>query len=495
MDKFKFWLGKALAALIAGAAAYLLVGVNRLHMLPEGMIAAVGVLLGLITVLILLLTWTGRGTGRMIAGILLAVVMIAGLTAGNVYVQKTLDTYEKISNVKTETINVGIYVRSDDTNDYDAVAATYRYGILQDLDREGTDGALAHLKETYGTEVLYQEYQRLPELIDALLNGDVDAIILNEAFLTLMEEMEGYEDIMDRIREAVIKEIEVVIVQPSDPEKTEPSDPENPTEPERDLLAPFGVYISGTDVRGRIATRSRSDVNILAVVNPKTRQILLVSTPRDYFVPLSISNGVPDKLTHAGIYGVNVSKDTLGMLYGIDMDYYFRVNFRGFEKVIDALGGITVYSEYAFKTGKGEYFFNKGENYLNGAEALAFSRVRKAFAAGDRQRGKNQMAVIKGVINKVMSPAILTSYTQILAALEDNIDTSISMDVLGALVSMQLEEGGSWNVVTYSVDGTGDSKIPYSMSQYAYVMQPDYETVNHAKEMIQKVLNGEIVEP
>lgn len=496
MDKIKFWIGKVLAILFAGAAAYLLICLNRLQMLPDGLLSAIIVLFGLIIALVMLLTWTGRGKIRMILGVLLAVVMIAGLTIGNVYVHKTLDTYEKISGVKTETINVGIYVRSDDTNDFDEVAATYLYGILQKLDREGTDGALAHLKERYGTDVAYQEYQRLPEVVDALLNREVDAIILNEAFLSLLQEMEGYEDIMSRIRQVVIKEVEIEIVQPTEPEKTEPENPDDSTEPEKekDLLAPFGIYISGTDIYGKITTRSRSDVNIMAVVNPKTRQILLVSTPRDYFVPLSISDGIPDKLTHAGNYGVNVSKDTLGMLYGIDMDYYFRVNFQGFEKVIDALDGVTVYSEYAFTSTHGGVYFSKGENYMNGAEALMFSRERYSFEDGDQQRGRNQMAVIKAVINKIMSPAILTSYTQILAALEDNIDTSVPMDVIGALVSMQLENGGSWNVVTYSVSGTGGSEIPYSMGQYAYVMWPDYKTVDHAKELIQSVLNGEIIE-
>lgn len=493
MKKIVFWFGKVLAAILAGAAAALLIGVSQLHMLPNDILIAVGILMALLAAMVLVLTWEGRGKFRMTAGVLMAVMLIAVLTAGNVYVHKTLETMGKITKVETELIHVGIYVRSDDPNNYDDVAATYRHGILKDLDREGTDGALAQMEDILGTEVSCQEYERLPELIDALRNGEVDAIVLNQAFLELLAEMEGYENLMSTVREAVLKQVEVEIVKPVAPEGTDPADSTEPDK-EKDPLAPFGVYISGTDIRGRITTRSRSDVNIMAVVNPRTRQVLLVSTPRDYFVPLSISNGVPDKLTHAGIYGVEVSKDTLGMLYGIDMDYYFRVNFRGFEKVIDALGGITVNSEYEFRTTDKLYFFYKGENELNGAEALAFSRERKVFGDGDRQRGKNQMAVIKAVINKALSPAILTSYTQILAALEENIDTSVPMKLLGNLVSMQLEEGGSWNVVTYSVDGTGDSEIPFSMSQYAYVMQPDYETVEHAKELIQSVLNGEILE-
>ena len=181
------------------------------------------------------------------------------------------------------------------------------------------------------------------------------------------------------------------------------------------------------------------------------------------------------------------------MLYGIETDYFFRVNFSGFEEIIDALGGITVCSDYAFTVRSGRYSFDKGENYMTGEAALYFSRERYAFASGDRQRGKNQMAVIKAVIEKMMSSALLKNYSEVLDAVSDSFETSIPMELVGQLVSMQLKDGGQWNIVTYSVDGTGDSQIPYSMSQYAYVMWPDYDTVDQAKALIQSVVNGEIL--
>ena len=240
-----------------------------------------------------------------------------------------------------------------------------------------------------------------------------------------------------------------------------------------------------------ITRRSRSDVNIIATVNTKTGQVLLVSTPRDFYVPLSISDGIPDKLTHAGIYGIEVSRDTLAMLYDTDIDYYFRVNFDGFKEIIDALGGITVNSEYAFKSGS--YQFKKGDNEVDGKAALSFARNRYAFASGDRQRGKNQMAVIKGVINTATGPAILKNYKSILDGLEGSFDTNMPYTTITKLIQNQLKEGTKWNVVTYSANGTGASKKPYSLSTNAYVMIPDQSTVDHAKELINRVKNGKIL--
>ena len=214
-----------------------------------------------------------------------------------------------------------------------------------------------------------------------------------------------------------------------------------------------------------------------------------MSTPRDYFVPLSISNGAPDKLTHAGIYGINVCMDTLGLLYEEDINYYFRLNFAGFINIIDALGGVTVNSDYDFTTGA--YHFNQGENYVNGEQALAFARERYTFSEGDRQRGRNQMAVIEAVINKALSPELLKNYTSVLSGMEGSFETNVPYDLIASLVRKQLNEGGSWNIVSYSVNGTGDTQKPYSMSQNAYVMIPDYSTVDKAKDLMSKVRNGE----
>ena len=186
--------------------------------------------------------------------------------------------------------------------------------------------------------------------------------------------------------------------------------------------------------------------------------------------------------------------DTLGMLYDQDINYYFRLNFAGFINIIDALGGITINSDYDFTSQNvAGYHFNQGENFVNGEQALAFARERYAFQEGDRQRGKNQLAVIEGVINKALSPELLKNYSSVLAGVEGSFETNVPYDMLASLVRKQLNDGGSWNIVSYSVDGTGDTQKPYSMSQKAYVMVPDQETVDQAKDLMNKVRNGESI--
>lgn len=418
-------------------------------------------------------------------GAVLMILIVAAMGFGSIYIYQTIHTIGNISDVNTEIAQVGIYVLNDDTADSIDSASDYEFGILSDLDRESTDSAIKQINSDLSTTIQTQDYSSLTDLADGLLRGKVGAIILNTAYLDIIDEMSGYSNFSSLIRELSIQHIETVI------ERTE-SRPDIEGNSSNDEV--FTVFISGIDTRGALTAKSRSDVNILATVNTKTRQILLVSTPRDYFVPLSISNGENDKLTHAGIYGINVCMDTLSMLYDLDIDYYFRLNFAGFINIIDALGGVTVYSDYDFdsKNILG-YHFNQGENTVNGEQALVFARERYAFSEGDRQRGKNQMAVIKGVIDKALSPELLKNYTAVLDGVEGSFETNVPYDLIASLVRQQIDDGGNWNVVSYSVDGTGDTQKPYSMSQAAYVMIPDQSTVEKAKSLMEMVRDGETV--
>lgn len=421
-------------------------------------------------------------------GIILMLLVTALMGFGSLYIYKTVNTIDSITGVNTEVAQIGVYVLNEDSVDSINAAVDYQFGILSDLDRENTDETVNQLNSELGVYINTKEYTSLTELADAILRRKVEAIILNQAYLDVIDEMNGYNGFSSMIREITTKHVETVI------ERTEPQlvvDPNGNTNT-HDIV--FTLYISGIDTRGAMTAKSRSDVNIIATVNTKTRQILLVSTPRDYYVPLSISNGAPDKLTHAGIYGVNVCMDTLGMLYDEDINYYFRLNFAGFVNIIDALGGITINSDYDFTSQNvAGYHFNQGANVVNGEQALAFARERYAFQEGDRQRGKNQLAVIEGVINKALSPELLKNYTSVLAGVEGSFETNVPYDMLASLVRKQLNEGGSWNIVSYSVDGTGDTQKPYSMSQKAYVMVPDYSTVDKAKDLLGKVRNGETI--
>ena len=260
---------------------------------------------------------------------------------------------------------------------------------------------------------------------------------------------------------------------------------------------PFVVYLSGVDNRGELTEKARSDVNILAVVNPSTKRVALINTPRDYYVDLAGTDS-KDKLTHAGLYGVETSMATLGNLYGINVDHYIRINFAGFISIIDAVGGVDVYSDQAFTSvGSPGYYdpttFAEGWNHLDGKSALAFARERHAFASGDIQRGINQMKVIDAMVNKLKSPTVLMSFSKLMDAVSDCFVTSLSQEQISALVRMQLSDLANWDIQSYSVTGSsGKSSQCYSAKgQSLYVMKPDESSVAQAKELIASVLGGE----
>ena len=260
---------------------------------------------------------------------------------------------------------------------------------------------------------------------------------------------------------------------------------------------PFVIYLSGVDTRGELTENARSDVNILAAVNPVTKRVALVNTPRDYYVDLAGTDS-KDKLTHAGLYGVETSMATLGNLYGVNVDHYIRINFAGFISIIDALGGVDVYSDQAFTSvGSPGYYdpttFVEGWNHLDGKSALAFARERHAFASGDIQRGINQMKVIDAMLNKIKSPALLMGFSKIMDAASDCFVTSFSKDQISALVRMQLSDFAEWDIESYTVTGTSSSstKCYSAKGQKLYVMKPDDSSVSKAREMIASVLGGE----
>lgn len=482
------WIPGAVITIIVIMLSVVFMGLLAMtKMVPTIYMLIIGIVLAVIAAIIWLLVWHTRYTGRFIGGTVLAVIMIAILAFGGFYINKTRSAISNISGETTEVTQMAVYVKSDDAADSVEATAGYTYGILSSLDRENTDGAVAHLNSEFGTEVQTKEYAGLTELADGILNGEVNAMLLNSGYLSVYEDMDGYTDFSTKIKEVGTVDVESTIQSAEESTPIEPITTANGGKV-------YTIYLSGIDTRGEMTAKSRSDVNIIATVNTDTHEILLVSTPRDYFVPLSISGGAPDKLTHAGIYGIDVCMDTLGMLYDIDINYYFRINFGGFVKVINALGGITVNSDYDFdsKNILG-YHFNKGENYVNGEQALIFARERYAFQEGDRQRGKNQMEVIRGVVKKALSPEILTSYSSILSSLDGCFGTNITYEEIAQILQQQLTNGGDWTIVSYSVNGTGATEKPYSMSQKAYVMVPDYNTVDKAKSLMEKVRNGEVV--
>lgn len=470
--------GYILSGIMFAAGLALMFLVARLRIFPVLYMIVGAVVLAVITVgFVLAQRWNVPGIITKVISILLIAVMVMGC----VYVNYTYKKLGEMTGINTKIDNIQIYVLADDPAENVMDAKDYTFGILSTLDRENTDIVLADTSTEVGQELNTQEYENALELVSGLYEKKAGAIVLNSAYEGFITETEGYQDFKSRVKSISYKDIESEV---------------NDTLDSEDYLysgdSVFTIFISGVDTPGKPEQNHNSDVNILLTVNLDTRQILMISTPRDYYVPLSISDGKADKLTHAGMYGIDVSADTLSMLYGVKIDDYVKVNFTGFEHIIDALGGVNVYSEYAFESYG--YSYKQGYNHLDGEAALVFARTRHAFLDGDRQRGKNQMAVIKAIINDMATSDMLKNYTEVLDEISNNIVTSMTYDEIAELVKFQLSDMKGWDIQSYSVNGTDGMAETYSGgSQELYVMIPDEATVEQAKQYLTDMYAGRTI--
>ena len=540
MKKLGSVIGILLTLLMIAAEGVFAMTVLKSGLLPEKYrIPAVAVLI-LLPVILAVLLWNMNHRIRFVIGLVLWFFVIAALIFGSFWIRNFSQKMSDIVETGAEIVKMSVYVRSDDPAENLENTKGYKYGVLQSLDRENTDRLVKELEEEDGISAETKEYTGIIQLVDGLRSGEVDAVIMNSAFMDVVSEMEGYETVPQELRLLAEKNLEYRVNAVTDadaasqtmdggkePELSDGMDADSAAEGHPETPAGSGssvaassqngtgnessssempssmnygsdpegvytVYVSGIDSRDGMVARSRTDSNILITANMNTKQMLILSTPRDYYVPLSISGGAKDKLTHAGIYGIQVSMDTMEMLYRTRIPWYVRVNFEGFTRIIDMLGGITVYSDYEFdsKNILG-YHFNQGENQMNGEEALVFARERFSFQEGDRQRGKNQMAVIKGVLAKLDTTDVLTDFSKYLDALEGSFETNITYDMITDVVQKVIGNTGEWELFTYSVNGTGGNEVPYSLTSPVYVMIPDEATVDQANALINKVKNGE----
>ena len=426
--------------------------------------------------------------GKLIMGIV-SLLLSGAMLYGVVAVNSVQSALSKIVGKMTETEITEVRVMNDNPATSMGDTRGYTFGYIADADTKNTQSILDEISKSFGT-IKSKGYDSMTALADALYDDEVDAILINQGYVDLLTEKDGYTDFRDQTR---------VLYTYTTTHEVDPIVPNTSITKE-----PFVVYCSGIDARvDDISAKSRSDVNILAVVNPTTKQILLVNTPRDYYLPLA-RNGELDKLTNAGLYGIDESMKVLGNLYGVQADYYVRVNFAGLVKIVDALGGVDIESDANFSCvpmetpdGNGDYTyqkysFTKGINHVNGSQALAFARERKAFADGDNRRGQHQMTVIKAIVNKACSSAVLTKYQELLKAASDAFITNMPYADISSLVQMQLGDMADWNITTYAVSGEGSTEYCYALGDKAWVMIKDSSKVNTAKNMIQQVINGEV---
>lgn len=496
MKNNKVWtvISAVVLLLQIAAEAFAAVVVQRMNVLPGKYLVAfyaVLIFFALVTALLLFLRGKkGISIGRRVVAIILAILVIVGCGVASYVVNRAYQALHTVTDHPEQSAsvrNMYVFVRVDDPAQSIQDTVGYAYAVVADYDTEHTQKAIEKISQDTGSELSVTQYEKTSDLADKLYAEEVDALILNGAAVAVLMEDEAYEDFTEKAR--ILHTIPLSELEEPKPTETQPAE----TEPvELDITnKPFVVYLSGSDTRSSKLLVSRSDVNILVVVNPVTKQILMINTPRDYYVPNPAGNGKMDKLTHLGLYGTECSMEALGELYGLQVDYYAQINFTGFETLVDAVGGVTVYSEQSFKAG-GTYI-QKGENTLNGEQSLEFARDRYHVSGGDNGRGKNQMKVIKAIIQKMTtSTAVISNYSGIMQSLGGMFKTDVAMDDVSKLVKMQLEDMASWNIQTYAVTGTGGSEKTYSMpGAYAYVMHKNEVSVNHASDLAQRVIHGE----
>lgn len=416
-------------------------------------------------------------------GKLFSLLMVCVIAVGTYYVGKTNNILATITGGSYRVDKMVVAVRADDSAEAIEDAMDYSFGVQFEQGADNMQAAVNDIQDVLGEEISAVECDSVQDQAEALIDGEVDAIIYNAAYTELMDgAVADYSDNVRIIYETSIR-VELSFNNSADNTLTK---------------EPFTVYISGIDVYGDVTETSRSDVNIIAVVNPTTHQILLVTTPRDYYVEIpGISRGQKDKLTHAGIYGIEASMATLSQLYETDINYYVRLNFTSLIDIVDILGGVDVYSELEFTTGKESGCIvdvEEGYNHFNGEQALAFSRERHNLADGDNQRGKNQQAVITAMIKKMLSPTMLLKANGILNQVGKDVEMNVSQDQFTSLVRYQLNTNAKWTIKSVAAEGTGTQDYCFSADIPLYVTVPDPTSVNEIIDLVNVVEEGGMLE-
>ncbi len=409
-----------------------------------------------------------RTIGNSLA-VLFAVIFFLG--GFGFYVTNSLITNITEQNIEYKDISL-IVLKENKIKTVEDIQDMHVLGYQTRCYPDSVDKMLKALKDERGSENPTEKFDSINDMVKGLYDKKVPIIIFDEAYRHILEE--EYPTFSKDTR---------VVYTINYPEK------EKSFAKEVDVSEDsFVVLISGIDTYGGIKKVSRSDVNILAVVNPKKEKILLISIPRDYYVPIvsggsSIgrTDGQYDKLTHTGLFGPRCTVSTLENLFDIPIHYYVRVNFTSVVDIVDAIGGITVQSDYAFDG------FVVGENECNGERALKFSRERYAFIDGDRQRGKNQMEVIEAIVSKLSNPTLKYDYLQLFQTLSNCVETNISDKDVKELIQFQINNMPAWSVETTSVDGSDGRDYSYYSGQSLYVMYPNQESIDAAIEKIRSV--------
>lgn len=472
-----------LSVVLVVSSFYLLYQVIRLNVLPSKFLfpLTIGVVV-LDAIFILLLVYFSKNVVSKIICIVLTLFICVASCMGGYYISKTQGALSNITNVAKHAKNtVSVIVKESSSIKDKSQLNGVSVGSLR-LNEQGSKKALKELSNE-GIVLNQTEYDSMTALLEAFYNGEVDSIIINESSRSQILDMEAYSNFDSNTR---------VVYQTSYKVKNNDS----ATSVSDITSKPFNVLISGSDTRGGFDENGRSDVIMIATVNPNTHTILLTSVPRDFYVTTACDagdgcmQGALDKITHTGIHGTNTTKRTVEQLLGIEINYTFKVGFDTVTELVDVLGGVDVYVEPGYATTTSEFSVHEGVNHLNAQQALAFARERYSYTEGDRQRTKNQQQVLMGIVKEVTKPSVITNYAAIMDTMANTFSTTMSNEEITDLIKYQLNNNPTWKMEQYMVDGTGDTLMCAELGDAASVMVPDQSTVKMAKDKINAVLAG-----
>ena len=417
-----------------------------------------------------------KGKVRTVIGKFVSILLSVLLLVGSLYIAQGNSLIDAITGANTETTRISVVVMEKSKYKELSDLKGETIEVNMSAETEKMEEAIKALKNEESS-IKTKEVDEFAKMADDLYKGTTHAIFVNEAYYAMLEA--NHPNFETETRVIWHKDITV---------KT------NDISKNVDVTkAPFVVYISGIDTYGKVSTVSRTDVNMIVTVNPKTKQILMTSIPRDYYVTLA-NKGKKDKLTHSGLGGIENTVKTMENFMGIDINYYARVNFTSLIKMVDALGGVDVESEVAFTAYDGTTF-KKGINHVNGEKALVFSRERYSLGGGDNARVHNQQLVLTAMLKKMMSPAIITNYSSVLNSINGSFETNMESGDITGLLQMQISDMASWTIIQKQLTGTGKTMTggAYMPNNKLYYMIPNDSSVAENKQAIQNVLDGKPV--
>lgn len=480
--------GVIFSIVMIAATMYLLFNIIKLNVLPTKLLFLMTIVFVLLDLIfILLLCFATKGVVSKIICIIFALAISLGSCLGGYYMSKTGGLLSSMTNVAKHSKNtVSIVVKESSDMKKKTDLAGRSVGTLANINTTGSKKILKELTNS-GISMEQKEFGSMTEMLESFYNGEVDSIVISESSRSQITDMEAYANFDSNTR--VVYQTSYIV---------ENTDKANAVS--NITTTPFNVLISGSDTRGGFDENGRSDVIMVATVNPKTGTILLTSVPRDFYVTTACDagdgcqQGALDKITHTGIHGTNTTKRTVEQLLGIEINYTFKVGFDTVTDIVDAVGGIDVNVEPGYACNNflnlSGFSVHEGVNHLNGEQALAYARERYAYSEGDRQRTKNQQQVLMGIVDKITSPAIVTNYASIMDSMSDTFSTTMSSQEISDLIKYQLNSNPKWKMEQYMVNGTGDTLMCAELGDAAYVMVPDQSTVTTAKNKINAVLAG-----